>query len=56
MMWTLIIALVIGTGPAPITFTPLATVATYEQCRDLARLLKANGLNDTAHLYCVSEP
>ena len=52
-MWALIIALVMDTTPTELKFTRLAQVATYQECRDLARLLKDRGLN--AHLFCVQQ-
>ena len=56
MMWTLIIALVIGAGPKQLTFIPLASLNTYEECRDLSKVLKKYGLNEEVHFYCVAQP
>lgn len=52
-MWTLIIALMIDTTPAEVKFTKLADVKTYQECRDLAKVLKDRGLD--AHLFCVEQ-
>jgi hypothetical protein len=53
MMWALIIALVIDTAPVEMKFTQLAEVKTYQECRDLAKILKGRGLE--AHLFCVEQ-
>ena len=52
-MWALIIALVMDTTPAELKFIQLAQVATYQECRDLAKTLKDRGLD--AHLFCVEQ-
>jgi hypothetical protein len=52
-MWALIIALMMDSTPAETKFTRLAEVKTYQECRDLARVLKDRGLN--AHLFCVEQ-
>jgi len=52
-MWALIIALTMDTAPFEIKFTQLAEVKTYQECRDLARILKDRGLD--AHLFCVEQ-
>jgi hypothetical protein len=52
-MWALIIALMMDTTPAELKFTQLAEVKTYQECRDLAKLLKDRGLD--AHLFCVEK-
>jgi len=52
-MWALIIALVMDTAPHELKFTQLAEVKTYQECRDLAKLLKDRGLD--AHLFCVQQ-
>jgi hypothetical protein len=52
-MWALIIALMMDTTPAETKFTRLAEVKTYQECRDLSRILKDRGLN--AHLFCVQQ-
>ena len=52
-MWALIIALMMDTTPPELKFTRLAEVKTYQECRDLARILKDRGLD--AHLFCVEQ-
>lgn len=52
-MWALIIALLMETTPAETKFTRLAEVKTYQECRDLAKILQDRGLN--AHLFCVQQ-
>jgi len=52
-MWALIIALVMDAQPNELKFTQLAEVKTYQECRDLSKLLKDRGLN--AHLFCVQQ-
>jgi hypothetical protein len=52
-MWALIIALIIDATPVETKFTRLAEVKTYQECRDLARVLKDRGLK--AHLFCVEQ-
>jgi hypothetical protein len=50
-MWTLIIALWLDTTPPEIKYTELARVKTYQECRELAAVLKRRGLE--APLWCV---
>jgi len=52
-MWALIIAIVMDSTPAELKFTRLAQVQTYQECRDLAKILKGRGLE--AHLFCVEQ-
>jgi hypothetical protein len=52
-MWALIIAIMMDTTPAETKFTRLAEVKTYQECRDLARVLRDRGLK--AHLFCVEQ-
>jgi hypothetical protein len=52
-MWSLVIAFVLNTTPSEIKFTHLAEVKTYQECRDLAKMLKDRGLN--THLFCVEK-
>lgn len=50
-MWSLIIALWVDTTPPEMKYTRLAEVATCQECRELASVLKRRGLE--AHLFCV---
>jgi len=51
-MWALIIAIWIETTTPPeMKYTQLAQVKTYQECRELAYVLKSRGLE--AHLFCV---
>jgi hypothetical protein len=50
-MWALIIALIMDTTPAETKFTRLAEVKTYQECRDLAKVLRDRGLK--AHLNSI---
>jgi hypothetical protein len=52
-MWALIIALTMDVAPFETKFTRLAEVKTYQECRDLAKVLRDRGLN--AHLFCVEQ-
>ena len=52
-MWALIIAIMMDSTPAELKFTRLAQVQTYQECRDLSKILKDRGLN--AHLFCVEQ-
>jgi hypothetical protein len=52
-MWALIIAFVIDTVPAEAKYVQLAEVRTYQECRDLAKILKERGLNNDVFLFCV---
>lgn len=52
-MWTLIIALWIDVTPPEMKYTKLADVKTYQECRELASVLRRRGLN--AHLFCVEQ-
>ena len=52
-MWALIIALTMDVAPFEIKFTQLAEVKTYQECRDLSKILNDRGLN--AHLFCVQQ-
>lgn len=50
-MWALIIALWVDSTPPELKYTKLAEVKTYQECRELAAVLKRRGLE--AHLFCV---
>jgi hypothetical protein len=52
-MWSLVIAFVLNTTPSELKFTRLAEVKTYQECKDLAKVLKDRGLD--AHLFCVEQ-
>ena len=53
-MWALIIALWVDTTTPPdFKFTKLAEVQTYQECYDLAKVLKSRGLE--AQLFCVQQ-
>ena len=50
-MWTLIIALWIDTTPPEFKYTKLAEVKTYQECRELAAVLRRRGLESA--MFCV---
>ena len=52
-MWALIIAFMIDSVPPEAKYIQLAEVKTYQECRDLSKILKDRGLN--AHLFCVQQ-
>ena len=52
-MWSLIIALWIETTPPEMKYIRLAQIETYQECRELANVMKRRGLD--AHLFCVQK-
>jgi hypothetical protein len=52
-MWALIIAIMMDAKPIETKFIQLAEVKTYQECKDLSKILKDRGLN--AHLFCVEQ-
>jgi hypothetical protein len=54
-MWALIIAFVVDIVPPESKYIQLAEVRTYQECRDLSKILKAHGLTDGVFLFCVEK-
>lgn len=52
-MWALIIALWMDATSPEMTYIQLAQTESYQQCSDLATMLKRSGLE--AHLFCVQQ-
>jgi hypothetical protein len=52
-MWALIIAFMIDTVPPEAKYVQLAEMKTYQECRDLSKILRERGLNNDVFLFCV---
>ena len=52
-MWAVIIAILLDTTPVETKYIKIAEVGSYQECRELAYLLKKRGLN--ASVFCVEK-
>jgi hypothetical protein len=52
-MWALIIAFMIDTVPPEAKYVQVAEMKTYQECRDLSKILRERGLNNDVFLFCV---
>ena len=45
----------IDTVPVEAKYIQLAEMKTYQECKDISKMLKEHGLNDQTFLFCVEK-
>jgi len=54
-MWALIIAFMVDTVPVEARYVQLAEMKTYQECKDMSKMLREHGLNSDTFLFCVEK-